>query len=229
MKSLEVKCSLREKVGKKDSRKVRMTGNVPCVIYGGGENIHFFVHENDLGHLVYTSHVYLAKLNIADVAYTAVLHDIQFHPVTDRILHADFYRVFEDKPVSIDIPVQLNGVPEGVRQGGKLALEARRLRSRALPGDLPDKLEIDVSGIGLGKSIKVGELDFPGIQLLDSPNLVIASVKLTRAARGVMTPEEEAEAEAAEAAEGEGVAVSGETESGGQEGEGSGEETNKQN
>ena len=221
MKSLEVKCSLRETVGKKDSRKLRKKGSVPCVLYGGDENVHFFVHENDLSHLVYTPHVYLVKIDLDGKVYTAVLHQIQFHPVTDRILHIDFFQVFDDKPISIDIPVQLNGVPEGVKQGGKIALEARRLRSRALPGDLPDILEIDVSGIGLGKSIKVGELDFPGIQLLDSPNLVIASVKLTRAARGGMTAEEEAAAEAEEA---EGAAASETADESAQEGEDSGGE-----
>jgi large subunit ribosomal protein L25 len=226
MKSLKVKCSLRETVGKKNSRKLRKMGNVPCVLYGGGENIHFFVHGNDLRHIVYTPHVYLVKLDIEGTAYNAVLHDIQFHPVTDRILHIDFYRVFDDKPVSLDMPVNLTGVPEGVKQGGKLALEARRLRSRALPENLPDKLEIDVSGIGLGKSIKVGELDFPGIQLLDSPNLVIASVKLTRAARGGMTEEEEAEAEAAEA---EAAATAESSAEPGGEGEVSGEDKKQEN
>ena len=204
MKLLEIKCSLRDKTGKKDSKKLRKQGNVPCVLYGGDGNIHFMAPENDFRHLVYTPNVYLLKLDVAGKVYDAVLQDIQFHPVTDKILHMDFYQVYEDRPVSINIPVQLNGVPEGVKQGGKLALEARRIRARALPGDLPDILEVDVTGIGLGKSIKVGELDFPGLELLDSENLVIASVKLTRAARGI-TDEEVAEAEGEEAAaEGEG-------------------------
>ncbi len=223
MKLLEIKCSLREKLGKKDSKKLRRQGNVPCVLYGGEGNIHFMAPENDFRHLVYTPNVYLLKLDIAGKVYDAVLQDIQFHPVTDKILHMDFYQVYEDRPVSLNIPVQLNGVPEGVKQGGKLALEARRIRARALPGDLPDILEVDVTGIGLGKSVKVGELDFPGIELLDSANLVIASVKLTRAARGV-TDEEEAEAEA-EAAADEGEGGSEKTEEG--QPEGSGDDTQK--
>ena len=215
MKLLEVKCSQRESVGKKDSRKLRNQGNVPCVLYGGGENIHFFAPENDFRHLVYSPNVYLVKINISGKKYDAVLHDIHFHPVTDKILHMDFYQVFEDKPVSIDIPVQLNGVPQGIKHGGKLALETRRLRSRALPGDLPDILQIDITEIGVGESIKVGELDFPNIQLLDPPNLVIASVKLTRAARGVL-PEDEEEAEGAEK-EGEEAKGSDEEAEGGEE------------
>lgn len=194
MKLLEIKCSKREKVGKKESKKLRKQGDVPCVLYGGGENIHFLAPENDFRHLVYSPNVYLLKLDIGGKVYNAVLQDIQFHPVTDKILHMDFFQVFEDKPVSINIPVQLNGVPEGVKQGGKLALETRRLRARGLPGELPDILEVDVTGIGMGKSIKVEELEFPNIELLDPPNLVLASVKLTRGARGVL-PEDEEEAE----------------------------------
>jgi large subunit ribosomal protein L25 len=212
MKLLEIKCTRREKIGKKDSKKLRKQGNVPCVLYGGDDNIHFLAPENDFRHLIYTPNVYLLKLDIEGKVFNAVLQDIQFHPVTDSILHMDFYQVFEDRAVSIDVPVQLNGVPEGVKHGGKLALESRRLRARALPGDLPDILQIDVSKIGLGKSIKVEELDFPNIQLLDSPNLVIASVKLTRAARGVI-PGEEAEGEEAEGEEAK-------TEESGAEGEG---------
>lgn len=224
MKLLEIKCSLRESIGKKDSKKIRKEGNVPCVLYGGGENIHFLAPENDFRHLVYTPNVYLLKLDIAGKVYDAVLQDIQFHPVTDKILHMDFYQVFEDKPVSIDIPVQLNGVPEGVKQGGKLALEARRIRARALPGQLPDILQVDVSRIGLGKSIKVGELDFPDIELLDSPNLVLASVKLTRSARGIAGEEEGEEGE--EGQEGEGEGEGGKPGEG--QDEGSGEDTQKE-
>jgi large subunit ribosomal protein L25 len=194
MKLLEIKCSRRAKVGKKESARLRKQGNVPCVLYGGDENVHFFAPENDFRHLVHTPNVYLLKLGIEDKVFDAVLQDIQFHPVSDRVLHMDFLRVYKDRPVSIAIPVQLNGVPEGVKQGGKLALEARRLKVKALPGDLPDILEVDVSRLGLGKSIKVEGLKIRGIQLLDSPNTVIASVKLTRAARGIVPTDEEASA-----------------------------------
>jgi large subunit ribosomal protein L25 len=204
MKFLEIKCSKREKTGKKDSKRLRKQGSVPCVLYGGKENIHFLASENDFRHLVYTPNVYILKLDIENDVYNAVLQDIQFHPVTDSIMHMDFFQVFDDKPVSIDIPVQLNGVPEGVKRGGKLALESRRLRTRGLPGDLPDILEIDVTKIGLGKSIKVEELEFRNIQLLDSPNMVIASVKLTRAARGATV------AETAEGEESDGGQATGE-------------------
>jgi large subunit ribosomal protein L25 len=196
MKSLEIKCSLRESVGKKNSKKSRKQGMIPCVLYGGDENIHFQAPENDFRHLVYTPSAFLVNLNISGKKYKCVLHELQFHPVTDKVLHMDFYQVFDDKPVSIHIPVQLNGVPEGVKQGGKLALEARRLKARALPADLPDVLVVDVTQVGLGKSVKVADLKFPGIQLLDSPNTVIASVKLTRAARGVSLAEEAAAEEA---------------------------------
>jgi large subunit ribosomal protein L25 len=201
MKSLEIKCSLRESVGKKNSKKIRKQGLIPCVLYGGDENIHFLAPENDFRHLVYTPSAYLVHLDISGKEYKCVLHEIQFHPVTDKILHMDFYQVFDDKPVSIHIPVQLNGVPEGVKQGGKLALESRRLRARGLPANLPDVLVIDVTTVGLGKSIKVSDLKFPDLRLLDSPNTVIASVKLTRAARGVTLAEETAAEEAVAAGE----------------------------
>ncbi len=217
MKLLEIKCSLREAVGKKESRKLRNKGLVPCVLYGGGENIHFFAPENDFRHMVYTPNVYLVKIDIAGKVYDGILQEIQFHPVTDKILHMDFLQIFEDKPVSINVPVQLNGVPEGVKEGGKLALEARRLKVSALPGDLPDVLHIDVSEIGLGKSIKVGELEFPGIKLLDSANLVIASVKLTRVARGISAEDEDA----ADETEGDKAQDTG--------GEEAGEDTQKEN
>ncbi len=215
MKLLEIKCTQREKVGKKESKKLRKQGNVPCVLYGGDEIIHFLASENDFRHLIYTPNVYLLQLDIEGKVYNAILQAIQFHPVTDSILHMDFFQVFDDKPVSIYIPVQLNGVPEGVKHGGKLALEARRLRARALTGDLPDVLQVDVSRIGLGKSIKVEELEFANIQLLDSPNTVIASVKLTRAARGVLPEDEEAEGAEAEGEE----AGTGEQEDKGEEGD----------
>ncbi len=216
MKLLEVKCSLREAIGKKDSRKLRGKGMVPCVLYGGGENVHFYAHENDFRNLVYSPNMYISKIDIEGKIYNAVLQDIQFHPVTDKILHMDFFQVFEDRPVTIDIPVQLNGVPEGVKQGGKLALETRRLKSRALPGNLPDILNIDVTGVGLGKSIKVGDLEFSDIQLLDPENLVVASVKLTRAARGVLPEDEEAEDESAEGEESKGEESKGEESEGGE-------------
>ena len=201
MKSVEIVCNLRKSLGKKDSKKLRVQEKVPCVLYGGVENIHFWAIEKDFRHIVYTPNVYLIDLNIEGKLHHAILQDIQFHPVSDRIIHVDFIEISQDKKVALDIPVQLNGVPSGVKDGGKLMISLRKLKVRALPKDLPDVLEIDVSNIGLGKTIKVSDVNFPDIDLLDSKNGVIASVKLTRAARGAFAESEEEGAEGAEGTE----------------------------
>lgn len=203
MKSLEIKCNVRNSLGKKDSKKLRAQEKVPCVLYGGGENVHFWALEKDFRSLVYTPNVYLVDLNIEGKVHHAILQEIQFHPVSDRIQHIDFIQISPDKKVAIDIPVQLNGVPVGVKEGGKLMIAMRKVKVRALPKNLPDILEIDVTNIGLGKTIKIGDIDFPNIEMLDAKNSVIASVRLTRAARGAASEEEAAAEEAAAEAAGE--------------------------
>ena len=199
MKSVEIKCSLRKDLGKKDSKKLRTQDKVPCVLYGGGENVHFWALEKDFRKVIYTPNVYLIDLNVDGTVYNGIVQDVQFHPVSDKILHVDFIQISQDKKVAIDVPVQLNGVPSGVKEGGKLMISMRKLKVRALPKHLPDVLEIDVTNISLGKTIKVSDIKFPNIEPLDAKNSVIASVRLTRAARGLATEEEEA-AEAAAAA-----------------------------
>ena len=212
MKSLEIKGILREAVGKSNSRKLRSKNMVPCVLYGGKKNIHFTAHENTFRKIVYTPNVYLIKLIIDDKEYNTIMQDIQFHPVTDKILHIDFLEIFEDKKVKIEIPSQLNGFAEGVKEGGKLQFEHRKLKVWGFIKNIPDILEIDITNIGLGKGIQVGELSFENLELLDPQNTVIASVKLTRAAKGeeIAVSEEEVEEieEGAEGAEDEGVAES---------------------
>lgn len=190
MKSFEIKCNLRTSLGKKDAKKLRAQEKVPCVLYGGGENVHFWAIEKDFRHLVYTPNVYLVDLNIEGKVHHAILQELQFHPVSDRIVHVDFVQISLDKKVALSIPVQLNGIPAGVKEGGKLMISMRKLKVRALPKDLPDVLEIDVTDITLGKTIKVGDVNFPKMEMLDNKNSVIAAVKLTRAARAADEPEE---------------------------------------
>jgi large subunit ribosomal protein L25 len=202
MKSVEIKCNLRKELGKKDSKKLRTQEKVPCVLYGGGENVHFWALEKDFRKVIYTPNVYLIDLNVDGKVYNAIVQDVQFHPVSDRIQHVDFIQISPDKKVAIDIPVQLNGVPVGVKEGGKLMIAMRKLKVRALPKHLPDVLEIDVTNVSLGKTVKVSDIKFPNIEPLDAKNSVIASVRLTRAARGAATEEEEAAEAAAAAAEG---------------------------
>jgi large subunit ribosomal protein L25 len=182
MKTFDIKGTERKNVGKKSTKELRRNQMVPCVLYGGEKNIHFAVEEKAFQYLVYTPNVYIVNLDIDGKKYQAVMQDLQFHPVSDTIEHIDFLEIADDRKVNIAIPVKLNGLAEGVKQGGKLMLKLRKLKVRGLPKDFPDTLDIDVTSLVLGKSIKVGELNFKNLDLLDAKNAVVVSVKLTRSA-----------------------------------------------
>ena len=191
MKSIEIKGSSRAETGKKATRELRKQGAVPCVVYGmqKDENglpvaSHFSVPVEGLRNLIYTPHIYIVDLNIDGKVINAIMKEIQFHPVTDAVLHVDFLQINEENPIVIDVPVQLEGLAEGVKAGGKLALQVRKLKVKANYKDIPERLVINVAHLGLGKTIQVGELNFPGLELLNSKNVVVCAVKLTRAARG---------------------------------------------
>ncbi|HQH41907.1 MAG TPA: 50S ribosomal protein L25/general stress protein Ctc [Bacteroidales bacterium] len=181
MKTIEIKAEARKNLGKKETEKLRKQGMVPGVLYGGSEPVHFYVPENNLRHLVYTPNVYIVNLTIDSRNTKAILQDIQFHPVTDHILHIDFKEVFDDKPVVMRIPIKLTGSSVGVRAGGKLKQSVRYLKVKGLIKDLPDQLTIDISDLNIGKSIRVGDLSFENIELLDNKRLQIVSVQVTRA------------------------------------------------
>jgi len=182
MKTFEIKGSLRTDVGKKSTKALRTQGLVPCVMYGGKSNIHFSVIAKDFTHLVYSPNVYLVDLDIDGKKYQATMQNLQFNSVTDTIEHVDFLEIKKDRALTIEIPVRLQGSSEGVKQGGKLMLKMRKLHVKGLSSNFPDTLDIDISKLELGKSIKVGELKFKGLELLDSKNAVIATVRLTRSA-----------------------------------------------
>ncbi|MDR3235256.1 MAG: 50S ribosomal protein L25/general stress protein Ctc [Prevotellaceae bacterium] len=183
MKTIELKGVSRVSLTKAAVKKLRNNGEVPCVLYGeNGKNIHFAVTERSLKDLVYTPHAYLVKLDVDGVVYTAVRREIQTHPVSDAILHIDFYPVNEDRPVAIDVPLALSGNSEGVRQGGKLQLVTRRLKISALPKDLPDELHVDISNLAIGKSIVVSDLSYDKVNILNPKTTIICAVKMTRAA-----------------------------------------------
>ena len=191
MKSIEIKGSLRTETGKKATRDLRKNNSVPCVLYGlnkdeNGNQVatHFTVTNDGLRNLVYTPHIYVVYLNIDGKIVTAIMKDIQFHPVTDNILHVDFLQINESNPIVMEVPVKLEGLAEGVKAGGKLALQVRKLRVKALYNLIPERLVIDVTNLGLGKTIKVGELNYEGLQILNAKEAVVCAVKLTRAARG---------------------------------------------
>ena len=165
-------------------KEIRKNGGVPCVLYGGNEVVHFTVPNEGLRNLVYTPHIYVVDLIIDGKKVNAILKDIQFHPVKDTILHVDFYQIDEAKPIVMEVPVQLEGLAEGVKAGGKLALQMRKIKVKALYNVIPEKLTVNVSHLGLGKTVKVGELSFEGLELMSAKEAVVCAVKLTRAARG---------------------------------------------
>lgn len=186
MKSFKLEGTLRTDLGKKAAKALRGSESIPAVIYGGEETIHFTVTQDAVRNLIYSPEIFVVELNLAGKEVKAVLKDIQFHPVTDAILHLDFLQVMENKPVVVEVPVVLTGHAEGVRAGGKLALEMRKLKVKAPYTQIPEKLHIDVSHLGLGKTIQVGALQFEGLELMNAKNAVVCAVKLTRAARGLL-------------------------------------------
>jgi large subunit ribosomal protein L25 len=183
MKTIEIKGSFRTELGKKSSKQLRKTGNVPCVIYGKEKNIHFHAHENSFKNLVYTPEAHLVKLSIEDKEYKAVLKDMQFHPVNDKILHADFIEIFDNKPVVINIPVKVTGDSEGVIAGGKLSIKRRTLKVKGLADDLPESLPIDITELKIHEGIKVGELSYDKIELLDPKKSMVLTIATSRVAQ----------------------------------------------
>ena len=189
MKSIEVRGTART-IAERSSEQaralkaIRKNNGVPCVLYGGKEVIHFTVTVDGLRNLVYTPHIYVVDLIIDGKKYNAIMKDIQFHPVKDNILHVDFYEIDEAKPIVMEVPVQLEGLAEGVKAGGKLSLQMRKLKVKALYNVIPERLVVNVSHLGLGKTVKVGELSYEGLELLNAKDAVVCAVKLTRAARG---------------------------------------------
>lgn len=185
MKTFELEGSKREGTGKKAAKAFRKESLVPCVLYGGKEVAHFTVDKEAIRKLIHTPEVFIVNLTIDGKSCTAILKDMQFHPVSDELLHADFQEVFADKPVVMGIPVALEGLAEGVKAGGKLSLEMRKLKVKGLYKNFPEKLVINIENLGLGKTIQVGALSFDNLELLNAKDNVVAAVKLTRAARGL--------------------------------------------
>ena len=194
MKSITINGSKRESVGKSSSRLLRNAGQVPCVLYGGEGPIHFSAPELAFSKLVYTANAYTVVIAFGEKeSYNAILQDIQFHPVSDKILHIDFYQLFDDKKISMDIPVKLNGNPIGVKLGGNLQRNKRKLRIKALPTNLPDNLEIDISELNIGDKVYITELFNEIYEFLHPDNTVVCQVRRARAALVVETQEGEGE------------------------------------
>ncbi len=202
MKTIQISAEKRTELGKKNTRDLRKADHVPCVMYGGAEVLHFQAHENDFRHIVYTPTAFLVELNLGGEVHKAVMQELQFHPVTDKLYHIDFVEVFDDKPVTVELPILLTGAAIGIKNGGKARQRRRVLKVRGLVANLPDVLEIDINDVELGESIKIGDLSYDKLEILDPSRSMIFAVVSSRISKGMEMgeAEEAAEAEAAEAA-----------------------------
>ena len=182
MYTVSMSGSPRENVGKKDAKALRKQGLVPCVVYGGsGEQVRFTVEQKAFKPLLFTPDTHYVELEIKGEKFRAILQDIQYHPVTDEVLHADFLRIFDDKPVSVAIPVKTVGTAPGVLQGGKLMSKIRKLKVKGLPDAIPQYAEVSIDGLGIGQGVKVEQVSIENVELLDVKSSVIVWVKPTRA------------------------------------------------
>lgn len=186
MKEIKVSGQKRTDLGKKASKQLRKEGLVPCNLYGEAHKdgkpvaVSFAAPMAELRKVVYTPHIYVIELVIDGESHTAVLKELQFHPVTDALLHIDFYEVNDQKPITIGVPVKLSGLAQGVRDGGRMNMSIRKINVKAPYQQIPEHLDIDVTGLQLGKSIKVGELSFEGLELVTPKEVVVCSIKATR-------------------------------------------------
>lgn len=189
MKEINVKAINRASTGKKATKELRKNGYVPCNLYGEAKDENgkpaakaIAILATDLRKVVYTPHVYVINLDIEGQHHTAVMKELQFHPTTDAVMHIDFYEINEDKPLTVGIPVRLVGLAQGIRDGGRMNLSIRKIDVRAPFQQIPETLDIDVTPLRIGKSIKVGQLNFEGLELITSKEVVVCSIKMTRAA-----------------------------------------------
>ena len=172
---------MRNNLGKKESKSLRNLGKIPCVLYGGTENIHFQLDENDLKKLVYTPKVFIVELTIDSTQIKALIKDIQFHPVNDQILHVDFIELVDEKPVNTQVPIILTGNSIGVLNGGKLMKNLRKLSIRSIPKNLPDNISIDITNLEIGDKIYVRDLNYNQFEITTSENSVLVAIKTSRA------------------------------------------------
>jgi len=198
MKHFEVEAKLRTDVGKKATKKIRSEENIPCVIYGGKDNVHFYTSQSAVRKLIYTPEVMFADVNIDGKKYVSVVKDIQFHPVSDQILHIDFYEVNPDSPIKIKIPLKITGSSPGVKAGGKLKQNLRKITVKGLMNDIPDFYEVSVSSLKIGQSIRIKDLKSDSLEFVDPKSNVLIMVSSARGASVDSAEEEESEETSAE-------------------------------
>ena len=182
MKSITIKGSQRESVGKAASKALRNAGQVPCVLYGGDNVLHFSAPELAFKNIVYTPNVYTAAIELNGKTYSAILQDIQFDPVTDKIIHIDFYQLRKDKEITIEVPIQIEGTSPGIMAGGTLRIVNRKLKVKALPDNLPDFVPVDISGLEMGNKLYVTKLAQDKYKIMHPDNTVVCQVRVSRAA-----------------------------------------------
>jgi large subunit ribosomal protein L25 len=201
MKTISISAERRTELGKKSTRDLRKIDHVPCVMYGGAEVIHFHAHENDFRHIVYTPSAYIVEIVLDGKTHKAVLQELQFHPVNDKLTHLDFVEVFDDKQVTVEIPIKLTGAAIGLKDGGKPRQRRRVLKVRGLVEHLPDVLEIDITDVAIGDVIKIGDLQYDNLEILDPARSMIFAVVSSRVSKGMEIEEVEVEAEEGEEGE----------------------------
>lgn len=200
MKEIDVTGKKRDILGKKSAKHLRKEGLIPCNLYGEAKDengapkaLAFTCPMNELRKIVYTPHIYVINLHIDGEAHTAILKELQFHPVTDALLHVDFYEVNDQKPITIGIPVKLTGLAQGVRDGGRMNLSIRKINVTAKYQEIPEHLDIDVTSLKIGKSIKVGDLHFEGLEMATGKEVVVCSIKATRKSAAASSSDANAE------------------------------------
>jgi len=203
MKTVSMSGSRRESVGKKDAKKHRLEGRVPCVLYGGKEEVHFVLEEKDLAKIIFTPETFFIKVNIEGSEHDCILKDVQYHPVSDNILHADFMEFTGDKPITTSIPVQVVGSAPGVIKGGQLVKKFRKLTVTALPKDMPENIQIDISKLELLDKIMISEIKQDKFSIKERGDQYIVSIRTTRLAASAEKGEEAEEAAAGEEVAGE--------------------------
>jgi large subunit ribosomal protein L25 len=181
MKVVSLSGSLRENVGKKDARKVRNNGSVPCVLYGGKEQLHFFTDSKNFQQIVFTPEVCFVKIDINGKEHMAILQDIQYHPVTDIVYHADFMEISEDKHITMNVPIKISGTAPGILKGGKLVQKFRKLKIKALPKNMPEVIDVNISTLDIGNVLKVVDFANDNYTLLDNKSNTIVTINVTRA------------------------------------------------
>lgn len=182
MKSIEFKAEVRENLGKKTAKELRKKMMIPCEVYGGQNNYHIAIEEKFLNKIVFTPYTYYAIIDIEGEKKKAIVKDVQFNPITDRISHIDFYEISDDKPVIVKLPVKLVGLAKGVKEGGKLLHEMKYIRVKGLLKDMHDLIEVNVENLGLGKYILAGDIQIPNLTVVEPHNKIVVRVKVTRGA-----------------------------------------------